>query len=56
MMPLGGVPQIVQHEAGLDPRLSAIRIQRDNSVEVLRPVDHDGDIAALTGQARPTAP
>jgi hypothetical protein len=48
MVPLGRIPEIVQHEAGLDPRLSSTRVEVDDAMKILRPIDDDRRIATLT--------
>ena len=50
-VPLGRGAQHVEDHARLDPGEPALRVHCQHPVEVLREVDHDGDVAALPGQA-----
>ena len=43
--------QPVEHNAGLHARCLGLRIEIDQFVQVFREIEHDGDIAALTGEA-----
>jgi hypothetical protein len=52
MMLLGGVAQRVEHAAGLDARALARRVELEDAVQILREIQHDGDVAALSAQAR----
>jgi hypothetical protein len=45
------VAQCIQHEARLDTRGPRRRIDREDAVHVFREVNHDRDVAALSGQA-----
>jgi hypothetical protein len=55
MMHLGRLAHTVQHNARLDDSALPLRIERDEAVHVLRKIQHDRDIAALTGEARSRA-
>jgi hypothetical protein len=52
---VGGLPQIVEHAAGPNPPEAILRIDLEDVIEVFREIDDDGDVAALTGKARPPA-
>ena len=52
---LGGVAEIVEHHARLDPRAVPVGIEVVDPAEELAAVDHDGRVAALTGETRATA-
>src|SRR5437763_1312807 len=52
----GGLLQVVEHTSWLDARYSPRGIDFDDSIEVPARVEHQGDVAALTGQARAAAP
>jgi hypothetical protein len=45
----------VQHHARLDHRDLPLRVDRDDAVAGLRPVDHHGGVAALARKAGPPA-
>ena len=47
----GGVAQRIEHDAGLHARESADRIDLEDPVHVLREVEHDRHVAALSGEA-----
>ena len=53
---LGGVSKGIQDEAGLDDRVAFLGVQLDDLVDVLRVVDNNGYVAALSGEARAAAP
>ncbi len=53
---LGLGAEDVEHRPGLHPRQLRRGVDREDLVEVLRPVHHDGDVAAAAGQARAAAP
>ena len=55
VVPLGLGAEDVEHRARLDPRQLRRGVDREDLVEVLRPVDDDGDVAAAAGQARAAA-
>ena len=55
VMRLGGVAQVVEHDARLDARELALGIELDDAVQVLGEVDDDRDVAALAGEARAAA-
>ena len=42
----------IQDHAGLDAGNTLLDIHLENAIHVLREVEHDRDVAALTGQAR----
>ena len=44
--------QVIEHEAGLDPRELFLRVDLEHAVHVFREIDDDRDVAALSGQAR----
>ena len=51
----GGVAQLVEVAAGFDDRVLRLGIDRAHPVEVLGEVDDDGDVGALSGEARSAA-
>jgi hypothetical protein len=52
-MRFGLVAQDVKHHSGLHAGISLGRIEFQDLVHVLAEVDHQGDVTALSGQARP---
>jgi hypothetical protein len=48
-----GPPQVVQDRPRLDAGEAAAGVDLQDAVHVLRHVDHDRDVAALTREARP---
>src|SRR5581483_3745252 len=46
-----GVAQVVADQAGLDAGVAVARIDFEDLVQVLGPVNHDGGVAALSGEA-----
>src|SRR4029453_10021574 len=52
---LGSIPKGVQHHSRLNAREPLARIDLEDLVHVLREVQHDRDVAALAGEARPRA-
>ncbi len=55
MVVLGRVAQMIENDARLNTRQSFLRINRENSIHILREVQHDRDIAALPREARAAA-
>ena len=51
LVSLGPCPERVQDHAGLDAGNTLLEVHLENAVHVLREVEHDCDVAALTGQA-----
>jgi len=49
------VPQRVENDPRLNPRGFPGGVQLENPVHRLREIQHDGDVAALSGQTRPGA-
>ena len=47
------VSQSIQHNSRLNPRSFLVSIDLEDPVHVLREIEHDRDIAALSGQTRP---
>ena len=47
--------EVVEHRPRLDPGQLPAGVDREDLVEVLGPVHHDGDVAAAAGQARAAA-
>ncbi len=52
---LGGVAQVIEDDARPDPREALPGVHLGDVVHVLREVEHDGDVAALSGQGGPAA-
>ena len=52
---LGGIAQMVENDAWLNPCDTPFGIKLDDLRHVLREVEHDSDIAALTGERRASA-
>ena len=48
---LGGIAQIVEHHAGLDPGGAVLRVDGQDVVQVFAVVDDDSGVAALAGEA-----
>jgi hypothetical protein len=48
---LGRVAQLVQHQARLDTRPAAVRINMEDAVQIFREVEHHRHVAALAGEA-----
>jgi hypothetical protein len=48
MMPLGRIPQIVQHEPRLHACLPPFWIKVEDPMKILRPIHDDRRVAALT--------
>jgi hypothetical protein len=51
VMRLGRIAQRVEHAAWLHVRALLLGVERDDAVEILRAIDDDGDVAALSGEA-----
>ncbi len=49
-------PQRVEDDAGLNAREPLGRVDLEDLIHVFREIQHDGHVAALAGQARPSAP
>jgi hypothetical protein len=49
---LGGSAQIIKHDAGFDAGNAADRIDFENTRHVLRKIEHDRRVAALSGERR----
>ena len=47
----GGIAQRIENDAWLNAREFALRIELKNLVHVLRKIEDDGDVAALSGEA-----
>jgi len=47
------ISQSVQHNSRLNPRNCFVGIDLEDPVHVLREIEHDRDIATLSGQTRP---
>src|SRR5260370_13760674 len=52
----GGVAQPVQNDSGLNARKSRAGIDHENPIHVFGEIQHDGNIAALPGEARAGSP
>ena len=52
---LGGIAQVVEDQARLNARELARRVDVQRAVQVLGEVQHHGDVAALTREARAAA-
>ena len=52
MVALGRLPQVVEDQPGLHARELPFRVEVEDAVQVLREIEHDGDVAALAGEAR----
>jgi hypothetical protein len=50
-----GVPQVVEHAAGLDARGLRCRVDLEHAVHVLREIEQHGDVARLPAKARAAA-
>ena len=48
---LGGFAHAIEHNAGLDAGLPGVGIQLQDVIEILGKIQHDGDVAALAGEA-----
>ena len=53
---VGGVTEPVEDCAGLDPSVLVVRVERDDAIQIFCAVEHDGDVAALAGEAGSTSP
>ena len=51
----GGVAQLIVDQPGFDPSVVFLRVQLEQTVEVLGEVQHDRDIAGLSSEARSSA-
>src|SRR5689334_5770053 len=51
----GLVLQVIEHDAWLHPRASRRSVDAEHSMQMLRRVDDDGDVAGLTSDARARA-
>jgi hypothetical protein len=47
---LGGVAKMVEDDSGLDAREAALGIDLENVAHVLREIEDDGNVAALSGE------
>jgi hypothetical protein len=47
---LSGVAEMIENDSRLDPRDAAVGINFEDVAHVLGEVEHDGDVAALTGE------
>ena len=56
IMFLGSASQVIEDDARLDPCSAVKRINLEDPSHVLREIDHNGDIAALSGERRPSTP
>ena len=50
VMFFGGVAEVVENDAGLDAGDAAVGIDLEDARHVLREVEDDGDVAALSGE------
>jgi hypothetical protein len=55
MVLLGRVTEVVEHHARLHAGAPALRIEREDMVQVFGHIDHDSDVATLPGKTRPAA-
>ena len=48
---IGAIAQLIQHAAGLHPRVFLLRIDLNNLVQVLGEIHDHGDVAGLSAEA-----
>src|SRR6185437_57530 len=51
----GGIAQLIVDQPGFDPGVVFLRVQLEQTIEVLGEVQHDRDIAGLSSEARSSA-